>query len=98
MSSGLSRGATWKRQCVTMCVLGWPHETLASGGATVNRTGFERRTQRKRAAILDASEALFLERGIAEVAVTDIARQAQVSPVTIYNYFGTKQALVREVM
>lgn len=64
----------------------------------MNNSGFERRTQRKRAAVLDAAEALFFAQGIAAVAVTDIARQAHVSPVTIYSYFGTKQTLAREVM
>jgi AcrR family transcriptional regulator len=64
----------------------------------VSKSGFERRTLRKRAAILDAAEALFFAHGIGAVAVTDIARQAHVSPVTIYSYFGTKQTLAREVM
>jgi AcrR family transcriptional regulator len=64
----------------------------------VNKSGFERRTQQKREAILDAAQTLFFERGIGNVAVTEIARQAHVSPVTIFSYFGTKQALAREVM
>jgi AcrR family transcriptional regulator len=64
----------------------------------VSNSGFERRTQQKREAILEAAQTLFFERGIADVPVTEIARQAHVSPVTIFSYFGTKQALAREVM
>src|SRR5262245_29027315 len=70
----------------------------SDGDTSVNRSGFERRTQQKREAILDAAQKLFFERGIADVPVTEIARHAHVSPVTIFSYFGTKDSLAREVM
>ncbi|AGN34783.1 TetR/AcrR family transcriptional regulator [Bacillus paralicheniformis] len=31
------------------------------------------------------------------IRITDIAKEANVSPVTIYNYFGSKEALLKEV-
>ncbi|HET8842133.1 MAG TPA: helix-turn-helix domain-containing protein, partial [Ktedonobacteraceae bacterium] len=60
--------------------------------------GYERRSQRKREAILDAAQQLFFERGITSVHVAEIAMQAQVSQVTIYHYFGNKQELAFEVI
>src|SRR5215831_5437981 len=75
-----------------------PTRCRNDGDTFVNKSGFERRTQQKREAILDTAQRLFFERGIADVPVTEIARQAHVSPVTIFSYFGTKQALAREVM
>ncbi len=60
--------------------------------------GFERRTQQKRDAILAAAEALFLEQGITGVSVSDVAKRAGVSPVTIFKYFGDKMTLARETL
>lgn len=60
--------------------------------------GFERRTQQKRTAILAAAQALFMEQGISNVSVSDIAKNAGVSPVTIFKYFGDKMTLARETM
>ncbi|GHO46773.1 TetR/AcrR family transcriptional regulator [Ktedonospora formicarum] len=60
--------------------------------------GYERRSQKKRDAILDAAQKLFLERGLQDVHVSEIAKEANVSQVTIYHYFGTKQALALEML
>lgn len=60
--------------------------------------GYERRTQRKREAILRAAQRLFTERGISDVSVGEIAREAGVSPVTVFNYFGDKMTLARETL
>ena len=61
-------------------------------------TGYERRTLRKRATILATSKALFKERGIAQVSMDEIASRADVSKVTIYKYFQSKESLVSELV
>lgn len=54
--------------------------------------------QTKRAKILSAAVELFRSsHEMRKVSIEDIARQARVSPTTIYNYFGTREALVGEV-
>ncbi len=58
--------------------------------------GFERRKEESRGKILNAAETLFLKHGVNKVSVDDIAHEAGVSKVTIYNLFGSKGNLVRE--
>ncbi len=60
--------------------------------------GFEKRRQEKKSAILDAAQDLFVKKGIDAVKITDIAREACVSKVSIYNYFGSKEELARQVL
>jgi AcrR family transcriptional regulator len=60
--------------------------------------GFERRREQKKANIRRAALELFRIYGFKKVTVNDIARQADVSPVTIYNYFGSRDALVHDVV
>lgn len=60
--------------------------------------GFERRKERKRESIRRAALELFQAHGFQKVSVSDIARKANVSQVTIYNHFGSKEGLEREVM
>jgi AcrR family transcriptional regulator len=60
--------------------------------------GFERRSQMKREAILQAARDLFFERGVTDASVSEIARRAGVSQVTIFKYFGSKMALAREAL
>lgn len=59
--------------------------------------GFERRKAQSREEILAAAARLFARFGIDKASVADIAREAGLAPATIYNNFGTKEALVREV-
>jgi AcrR family transcriptional regulator len=54
----------------------------------------ERKKQRTRQAITDVAWRLFLERGFDGVSVAEIARQAEVSEATVFNYFPTKEDLV----
>lgn len=61
-------------------------------------TGYEKRTEAKKRAIVAAARELFTERGVKDVGVSEIAAKAHVSQVSIYNYFGDKNALAREVM
>jgi len=56
----------------------------------------ERKKARTRQAIADAAARLFAEHGYEQVAVSDVAREAEVSEQTIYNYFQTKEQLVTD--
>lgn len=60
--------------------------------------GFERRKQEKIKDILAAAHELFRKDGIENVKITDIAEKANVSKVSIYNYFGSKEELARQVI
>jgi AcrR family transcriptional regulator len=60
--------------------------------------GFKRRSELKKSSILQSALDLFMKYGIKRVSVAEIAKSANVSQVTIYNYFGSKDKLVDEVM
>jgi AcrR family transcriptional regulator len=64
---------------------------------TLSTTTSQRDPEHKRAAILDASLALFSERGFHGVAVPEVAARAKVAAGTIYRYFPSKEALVNAV-
>ena len=57
----------------------------------------ERKKARTRRVIADAAARLFAERGYEQVAVSDVAREAEVSEQTVYNYFETKEQLVTDL-
>ena len=54
----------------------------------------ERKKQQTREAIAETARALFVERGFEAVRVAEIARAADVSEKTVFNYFPTKEDLV----
>ena len=56
----------------------------------------ERKKERTRRHIADTAARLFAERGYEQVAVTDVARAAEVAEQTVYNYFPTKEHLVTD--
>src|SRR5579859_4566453 len=56
----------------------------------------ERKKARTRQVIADAAARLFAQRGYEQVAVSDVAREAEVSEQTVYNYFQTKEQLVTD--
>ncbi|MEK4299825.1 TetR/AcrR family transcriptional regulator [Oceanobacillus sp. FSL W8-0428] len=60
--------------------------------------GFERRTLVKKEKILNTSAALFQKEGIKKVSISKIAKEANVSQVTIYNYFESKEKLLYEAL
>jgi AcrR family transcriptional regulator len=54
----------------------------------------ERKKQQTREHIAEAARALFTERGFGKVTVAEVARAADVSEQTVFNYFPTKEDLV----
>jgi AcrR family transcriptional regulator len=60
--------------------------------------GYELRKQRKRDAIKRAATDLFNAYGIKKVSVAEIARKANVNPVTVYNHFHDKSELIRVIV
>jgi len=58
--------------------------------------GFERRKEQSKEDIRQAAWELFSQFGVDRVSIADIARKAGVSQATIYNNFGSKDAIVRE--
>ncbi len=58
--------------------------------------GFARRKEQSKEDIRKAAAALFRQFGVDKVSIASIARKAGVSQATIYNNFGSKDALVRE--
>jgi len=57
---------------------------------------YEIRTQKKKDAIIKASLALFRAKGYTKTSINEIAAGAEVSAVSIYNYFQNKENLVKE--
>jgi AcrR family transcriptional regulator len=58
-----------------------------------NMDGFQRRREQKKTHILEATLALIMEFGVQKVSIAEIAKEANVSQVTIYNYFESKHNL-----
>src|SRR5260370_20472906 len=56
----------------------------------------ELKKARTRRQIADTAARLFAERGYEHVAVTDVARAAEVAEQTVYNYFPAKEHLVTD--
>lgn len=60
--------------------------------------GYNRRKEQRRQSILRVAIELFKVHGFKKVSINDIASKANVSQVTIYNHFGSKDGLAREVV
>src|SRR5678815_821106 len=56
------------------------------------------RVVRSRAAVVDAARTLFLRKGYAGTTMEEIAAQAGLTKRTVYNNYGDKEALFREVV
>lgn len=72
-------------------------ENVTETETTVKRAPSGRRAERKRQAIIGAARTIFLRDGF-DASVDLIASAADVSKVTVYNHFGSKQALFVEVI
>ncbi|BFH64063.1 TetR/AcrR family transcriptional regulator [Paenibacillus azoreducens] len=59
--------------------------------------GFERRARQIKGKIKETTLNMLSTSSMKEIRIADIARKAGVSQVTIYNYFGSKEALIREI-
>ncbi|ETT32951.1 TetR family transcriptional regulator [Paenibacillus sp. FSL R7-269] len=59
--------------------------------------GFEKRRQQKKKQILESLTDMVMTRNFKEIGVREIAQQAGVSPGSIYNFFGNKEELAKEV-
>lgn len=55
---------------------------------------YQKTTEKKKQAIIQAALRLFKEKGFKDTSIKSIAEAAEVSPVSIYNYFGSKDNLV----
>lgn len=60
--------------------------------------GFQRRREKKMKSILRAAFELFIARGIKDVTMGEIAQKAGVAQASIYNFFQSKENLVRETL
>ncbi|MBM7647879.1 AcrR family transcriptional regulator [Bacillus ectoiniformans] len=60
--------------------------------------GFQKRTEAKKKLIKTAAFSLLQTSEAKSIKVSDIAKEAGVSQVSIYNYFANKDNLIREVM
>ena len=67
---------------------------MAHGKSEQRRGGREQTT----AAILDAAEKLFAERGFTAVSVRDIAAEAGVSHALVHRYLGSKEQVYRAML
>ncbi|QHT58615.1 TetR/AcrR family transcriptional regulator [Paenibacillus lycopersici] len=59
---------------------------------------YEARTNKKKDAIIQSALELFREKGYTNVSINELAATSGVSSVSIYNYFGNKEGLVKECM
>lgn len=66
--------------------------------ARARRTGRRPGRQDTRGTILRAARRLFAEHGLEGASVRQIAGEAGVDPALVHHYFGTKEALFREVL
>ena len=57
---------------------------------------YELTTEKKKKSIINAALTLFKDKGFTSVSIKEIAALAHVSQVSIYNYFGSKEALIAE--
>ena len=60
--------------------------------------GYERRTKQKKDKIRTAALELFCKYGPDKTSINEIAQQAGVSPASIFNYFGSKEGLMKDTI
>lgn len=57
--------------------------------------GYQLRTVKKKEQIMKATFDLIRKYGAEKTSIAEISKRARVSPVSIYNYFGSKEELIR---
>lgn len=57
----------------------------------------EKQKLQRQAAIIDAARKLIVENGYTKTSMERIAEEAEVGVATLYKYFGTKDALIKEL-
>jgi len=65
---------------------------------TANKVSAKAQRGGSREAIVDAAERLFLEHGFGAVSMDDLAEAAGVARRTLYNQFGSKEEIFREML
>ena len=60
--------------------------------------GYERRTESKKDKIRTAALELFCIYGTDKTSINEIAQKAGVAPASIYNYFGSKEGLMKDTV
>ena len=70
---------------------------MPSSQSANNRISGKHQLDEQRSAILDAAEKLFLEAGIENTRMIDIAQQAGITRVTLYRYFANRDEVAVEV-
>lgn len=60
--------------------------------------GYQRRSELKKDKIRTAALDLFSTYGTSKTSVNEIAKKAGVAPASIYNYFGSKEGLIKDVV
>lgn len=59
--------------------------------------GFEKRREQKKKQILQSLTDMIMTRNFKEIGVREIAQHAGVSPASIYNFFGSKEELAKQI-
>jgi len=59
--------------------------------------GYEKRKEKKKATIVNATLELILKNGVAGTTIESIAKKAQVSKVTVFKHFSSKENLILSV-
>ncbi len=60
--------------------------------------GYERRTELKKEKIRKAALDLFCMYGTDKTSINEIAQKAGVAPASIYNYYGSKEGLMKDTV
>lgn len=69
----------------------------ATSKLEASRQKGKHQVEEQRANILDAAETLFLQNGLANTNMVDIAAQAGITKVTLYRYFANRDAIALEI-
>ncbi len=71
--------------------------TTSLSKSSSNRKIGKHQVDEQRASILDAAEKLFLQNGLENTRMVDIANQAGITRVTLYRYFANRDAIAVEI-